>query len=106
MDFCDGDIKQAAKAIRRAFVVRKRQLEGSYNPKSDRHQRIWEKAALICLENDIANFEDFVEAQFREMWNPYPNVLSNRHAAIQRYEAYKREVTSKGKAEIYVTSQM
>ncbi len=106
MEICEGDIKHTARAIRRAFVERKRQLEPGYSPRSDRHQRIWEIAARICLEVSIGNIEDFVEAQFREVYNPYPNILSNRHQAIQRYKTYKQEVTNKGKAELYVASQM
>ncbi len=106
MEICEGDIKQTARVIRRAFVERKRQHEPGYSPRSDRHKRIWEKAARICLEAGIKNAEDFVEAQFREVYNPYPNVLSNRHQAIQRYKTYKKSVTDKGKAEIYVASQV
>ena len=106
MEYCEGDVKTMAREIRYAFVTRKRQFEAAYRPKSDRHQRIWEKAARICLENDITNAEEFVEAQFRGIHNPYPNVLTNRHQAVQRLKEHRQESTDKGKAEIYVNSQM
>ncbi len=106
MDICEGDIKQTARVIRKAFVQRKRMYEPGYSPKSARHKRIWEKAARICLAADIPDPEEFVEAQFRALRNPYPNVLSNQHQAMQRYKIYKESASDQGRAKIIVASQL
>lgn len=103
--FCEGDVKQAARRVRSAFMKRKRMRHPTYKAQANRYGRIWEKAAIICLEKDIDE-EAFVEAQFQAIDDPYPNHLTNRQGALRRYEEYKQGLSDGHKAHGFVDSQM
>ena len=107
MQYCEGDLQNMKRQIKRLFAEYKKNEVGQYAFRSDsvRNNRAFLRAAEICLEEDI-DPDEFVRANIHSVPNAYPNVLSNKATALKRHREYVAEFSEGGRVDIYVNSQL
>ena len=99
-DYCEGDTIETTNTLKQEYTKYRRQYDPGWRPTSDRHSRIWRKAADICLSKNI-DPKQYVAAQFYSLPQPGPGALSDRVNALDRYYRFVRERTGNGQMELY-----